>query len=128
MTTPPQYKWKTMAIIAEEDREAFLVLVNSDVALAAACFYAQQSVEKYLKAVLSKENIPFPFTHDLIKLYYLFQDHHITFPFSMEMLEKLNPFAVKQRYDRTPILHTTRDEVKSIVNTIADWCKEQLHD
>lgn len=31
----------------------------------AACFHAQQCVEKYLKAVLQKEGIPFNKIHDL---------------------------------------------------------------
>ena len=34
----------------------------------AACFHAQQCVEKYLKAILQKRNIYFPKTHDLNNL------------------------------------------------------------
>ena len=34
----------------------------------AACFHAQQSSEKYLKAKLQEQEIPFPKTHDLMRL------------------------------------------------------------
>ncbi|MEI8139904.1 MAG: HEPN domain-containing protein [bacterium] len=34
----------------------------------AACFHAQQSAEKYLKAYLQELNIPIPKTHDLVRL------------------------------------------------------------
>lgn len=34
----------------------------------AACFHAQQSAEKYLKAYLQTLNIPIPKTHDLVRL------------------------------------------------------------
>ena len=36
--------------------------------LDAACFHAQQCIEKYLKARLQEENIAFPRTHDLGQL------------------------------------------------------------
>ena len=38
---------------------------NADWAVDAICFHAQQCVEKYLKALLVRENIDFPKTHDL---------------------------------------------------------------
>lgn len=31
----------------------------------AACFHSQQCIEKYFKAYLQKEQVPFPKTHDL---------------------------------------------------------------
>ena len=34
----------------------------------AVCFHAQQCVEKYMKALLVENDIPFPKTHDLIVL------------------------------------------------------------
>jgi HEPN domain-containing protein len=34
----------------------------------AACFHAQQSAEKYLKGYLQELKIPFPKTHDLVRL------------------------------------------------------------
>jgi len=34
----------------------------------AACFFAQQCAEKYLKAYLQEQDLPFPKTHDLVRL------------------------------------------------------------
>ena len=34
----------------------------------AACFHAQQSAEKYLKAYLQASDVPIPKTHDLVRL------------------------------------------------------------
>ena len=34
-------------------------------ALDAACFHAQQAVEKYLKAFLTDQRLQFPYTHNL---------------------------------------------------------------
>lgn len=55
---------------AEEDwrvasREA---RVRLDAAYGAVCFHAQQCAEKYLKAYLLAQAIPFPKTHDLLTL------------------------------------------------------------
>jgi HEPN domain-containing protein len=114
--------------IAKEDHEALLILLASPASLSISCFHAQQAVEKYLKAVLSTHGIRYPFTHDLLELSGFLADNAITLPVADEQLEKLNPFAVKQRYDRPPLVKVTREEVKEIVDLIANWCEKQLHD
>ncbi len=64
----------------------------------AVCFHAQQTAEKYIKAFLQKNNIPFPKTHSLIELL------ELSLPLDDE-LEKLRPtlirldrYAVRFRY------------------------------
>lgn len=118
-------EWQMLFGRAEEDRKAISVLLGSDVALSIICFHAQQAVEKYIKAVLSKKNIQFPFTHDLEELARLYDGHR---PVTNEQLEKLNPFAVKARYDIPPEINATREEVREIVEKMADWCRNIIND
>ena len=119
-------EWKMLFERAEEDRKVLMkILFDLDIALPSSCFHAQQAVEKYIKAVLSKNNIKFPFTHDLEELAKLYDGN---LPISIEKLQKLNPFAVKARYDEPPEIDATREEVKEIVDLMSDWCKKHIHD
>jgi len=64
----------------------------------AACFHAQQCVEKYLKAVLEQEGIPFTKTHDLD---YLLSKCIPLFPLWEVLradLKRLSRYAVQFRY------------------------------
>jgi HEPN domain-containing protein len=49
---------------AKHDRAAMDALLAAQ-ALDAACFHAQQAVEKCLKAFLAHRNIEFPYTHNI---------------------------------------------------------------
>ena len=64
----------------------------------AACFHAQQCIEKYFKALLQENSIPFGKTHHLISLLELI----IAVEPSMEMfrpqLQSLNTYSVSIRY------------------------------
>lgn len=54
---------------AEEDfNAAKSLLTYGETFLSTVCFHAQQSAEKYLKAVLTYHQTEFPKTHDLDKL------------------------------------------------------------
>lgn len=91
--TDPVRAWMEKA---EEDfRSAQILEAAEPPALSAACFHCQQAAEKYLKAVLVKENVEPPRTHDLSALLDLT-------PLSEESVydaaEFLNPFAVSIRY------------------------------
>jgi HEPN domain-containing protein len=51
---------------ADEDYHALTqVLPNTRPLTAIGCFHAQQTAEKYLKALLVAHGCPFPYTHDL---------------------------------------------------------------
>jgi HEPN domain-containing protein len=55
--------------LAERDLQTYRILAaHPDASLAAACFHAQQSVEKALKAVLTAHGATFPRTHNLEEL------------------------------------------------------------
>ena len=64
----------------------------------AACFHAQQCAEKYLKAILQEQSIPFGRTHNLIALLDLLLPHAGAWEDARPHLEILNVFAVAVRY------------------------------
>jgi HEPN domain-containing protein len=75
----------------------------------AACFHAQQCIEKYLKARLQEENIAFPRTHDLGQLLDLAKSVEPLWEGYRSGLNRLNVFGVRVRYPGTD---ATRDMAK----------------
>ena len=62
------------------------------------CFVAQQSVEKYLKALLCETSVPFPKIHDLNKLAALLPEH-FGYPENFsEPISRLDRYAIEFRY------------------------------
>lgn len=111
--------------VADRDIVAFLALKNSpEVSLAATCFFAQQAIEKCLKAVLFQHDIAFPPIHDLARLTLILQERSIATPCTIDELRKMNPFAVTFRYDDTDIPLISVDEVEATVDTIRFWAGE----
>ena len=64
----------------------------------AACFHAQQCAEKYLKALLQEEALPFGKTHNLSLLLDLLQERHPALELHRPVLAILNAYAVEYRY------------------------------
>ncbi|MFA6403640.1 MAG: HEPN domain-containing protein [Salinivirgaceae bacterium] len=61
-------------------------------------FHLQQSAEKLIKAILSKQKVNFPKIHDLEQLYYLLQSTGIEVSVDIELIIQLNDYAVEGRY------------------------------
>jgi HEPN domain-containing protein len=86
--------------LAHRDRTAFAALAAApEVALAVACFHAQQAVEKALKAVLCLHGVGYRRTHDLEELAGALADIGAVVPASADDLRRLTPYAVEFRYD-----------------------------
>lgn len=64
----------------------------------AVCFHAQQTSEKYLKALLQENGIAFPKTHSLIELLELCLDFDASFETFRADLIRLERYAVHYRY------------------------------
>lgn len=86
-----------------------------------ACFHSQQCIEKYLKAILQAENIPFSKTHDLgvlldscIPLNSLWEAYRPD-------LEALSEYAVAFRY---PGMFADRNKAKWAVSLVKNLRKE----
>jgi len=83
---------------AQSDITAMDASLNAG-ALDAACFHAQQSAEKYLKAFLIQAGVDSPFTHNLAKLAELCAGVDASFRSLISVVESLTPYAVEMRYD-----------------------------
>jgi HEPN domain-containing protein len=79
----------------------------------AACFYAHQCAEKYLKGFMLSQALPFEKIHDLLRLSAQIQQDFPEFVFINEWLGLLNQYPVAARY---PGLEATRQEAKDAVN------------
>lgn len=111
--------------IAQGDRDAFMVLKDAPhIRLPVACFHAQQSVEKALKAVLTLQGIPFRRIHELAELAQLLSDHGVFPPATLDQLDALNPYAVVFRYDDSEIETLSRDEAEEIMESVLKWAND----
>ncbi len=61
-------------------------------------FHCQQVVEKYLKALLARQQVEFPKTHDIRKLLALVAEVHPDLAESLDDADVLTPFGVEIRY------------------------------
>lgn len=75
-----------------------------------SCFHAQQSAEKYLKAILIANRSTFPKTHDLLELHGLCARLGILLPVGLKDLSTLSDHAVRSRYPGDePTIEETRE-------------------
>jgi len=81
----------------------------------AVCFHAQQCVEKYLKAELQRNGVPFPRIHDLSQLLNLCLPRHPLWDSMRPGLIALARYAVLFRY---PGEFATRAEAKKAMATM----------
>jgi HEPN domain-containing protein len=81
-------------------------------------FHAHQALEKLIKAILVKNKVQFPKSHDLVFLFETLPQHILPiFNTVSDDCENLNPFAVALRYDDVIDVTIDRNE---ILKRIAD--------
>jgi len=84
---------------AQQDLEAVKSLINaSNVADEIVGFHVQQTIEKALKAVLTRRGVEYEFSHDLPVFFQQVEALGIAMPASLEAVEELTGFAVQFRY------------------------------
>lgn len=102
--------------LAERDRDAFEVLAASGgKAHAAAGFFAQQAIEKALKALLCFRDIDFPRTHDLENLFSRLAGSGPIPPYAGARLRALTPYAVDFRYDDEVVHLLAESDMRAFV-------------
>jgi HEPN domain-containing protein len=84
----------------------------------AACFHAQQCIEKYLKARLQEAVIPFGKTHNLVVLLDLLLPLEPTWKILRPKVQVLSLFAVEIRYPGTSADKVTAREMVKICREI----------
>jgi HEPN domain-containing protein len=96
------------------------LLADPDLPSRIACFHAQQSAEKALKALLIASSIPFKKTHDLVVLAGL-QNTDVGEELESIDLLLLHPWAVEARYPGD-LPDASDEEAALVVATAATVC------
>jgi len=90
------------------------------------CFLGQQSVEKYLKALLCENSVSFPKTHDLNELSALLPKP-FEFPESFgATISRLDRYAVEFRYPGASATQELAKEALDGARALRDWCRKML--
>ena len=92
----------------------------------AACFHAQQTAEKYLKAFLQEHRVAFPKTHSLIELLELCLPLDASFELQRDLLVRMDRYAVRYRY---PGESADKDEARQAfraVKVVRTFVREKL--
>lgn len=93
---------------------------------AAAFFFAQQSIEKALKAVMIARNLVPSRTHNLLALAAQLNATGVATPHTPDDLAVLNPYAVTLRYDDEEISLIEPDQARQLVDAMLDWTVQQI--
>jgi len=90
------------------------------------CFLAQQSLEKYLKALLCENSVQFPKTHDLNELGTLLPKR-FEFPEGFgATISRLDRYAVEFRYPGASATQELATEAIEGARALRDWCRKML--
>lgn len=92
----------------------------------AACFHAQQCVEKYLTACLQEEEAPFGRTHNLSALLDLLLPVEPTWEILRPSLRTLTAFAVDFRYPGEAADKAEAREALALCRTVRDRIRIRL--
>ncbi len=112
---------------AEEDwKLAISLLRRKHPPLTAIGFHAQQSAEKYLKALLLFRAAAFPKTHDLPTLNTLCEQNGILTGFSPDDLTFLTDCAVTVRYPGTELTLDDARQAVEVARTVRAFARRFL--
>ncbi|KAF0203677.1 MAG: hypothetical protein FD173_1717 [Gallionellaceae bacterium] len=113
-----------LLVLAERDITSFRALAtHPEVDVSATGFFAQQVVEKCLKAVAEFHGIVFRRTHDVDELVDLLLQHKVSMPFPPDQFSVLNPFAVILRYEETPYVSMSLEDMRQLVDLAYQWAR-----
>jgi len=85
----------------------------------AVCFHAQQAIEKYLKALLQEQGIPFLRIHDLSILAKPLLPVYPEWENCRDSLERLSTFAIELRY---PGEAASEQDAREALAIMREWC------
>lgn len=98
-----------------------------EIVLEDLCFDLQQCAEKSLKAVLTYNNIDYPYTHKINILIDLMLDNSLKIPEEIKDSVILTTYAVEARYDDILQLnHDNYNEALEITEKVYFWAIKQV--
>ncbi len=125
--TQPIERARRLLVLAERDITSFRALTSHpEVDISATGFFAQQVVEKCLKAVAEYHSIVFRRTHDVDELVDLLLQHRVAMPFPSDQFSVLNPFSVILRYEETPYISMSLVEMGQLVDLAYQWARSVI--
>lgn len=92
----------------------------------AACFHAQQTAEKYLKAYLQERGAAIPFTHNLTDLAILCAPFDPSFSTLDAELKSLNGYAVRFRYPGEVSTKVEANEAVKAAKMVRSFARKKL--
>lgn len=102
MRSPEQVQWdfvQQWLNKAENDLQTTDILLKSDIEnFESIGFHAQQSAEKFIKAMLVRHQVEFPKTHDISRLRSLVLNIDSVLSENLEPADALTPYGVEFRY------------------------------
>ncbi|OGI01519.1 MAG: hypothetical protein A2Y25_03375 [Candidatus Melainabacteria bacterium GWF2_37_15] len=119
-------KWLEVAKSNLKRGEDNSYLDLTDIRLEELCFDLQQCAEKSLKAILIKNKIQFPKTHNIVELLVLIKKKlKITIPDDIKEAAILTDYAVTTRYpcDYNPVSEKEYEEAVKIARRVYMWAK-----
>jgi len=120
--TPRLEEAQRLLALARSDRDAFLWMRQGPgIRPAAVFFFAQQSAEKLLKAVMTIKSLVPARTHNLLALAAELNAAGVATPCTPEALAVLNPYAVTFRYDDEDIALVTTGQALEIIDALLTW-------
>ena len=113
---------------ASDLRLAWLGRPDRDVLPNQIAFHAQQATEKALKGVLLGHGVEFPKTQHLDELIELVQEAGLAWPFPMDQVEALTPYAVQTRYPGgvAQVSRAQVDEAIAIAEQVLAWAHQEV--
>lgn len=125
--TPRRAEAERLLSLAQADEQAFLWLLQGQgLRPAAAFFFAQQAIEKALKAVMIARALMPSRSHDLLALAKTLETHGFSTPIAADDLASLTPYAVTYRYDDETLSLVSPEEARRMVAEILAWAREML--
>jgi HEPN domain-containing protein len=91
-------KWVAYAVSDLENARVLLEHGRGSKTYDTVCYLCQQSIEKYLKAVLTEHRIAFKKTHSLVYLIDLLKDVLPEFEFHLGSINILDTYSISTRY------------------------------
>lgn len=125
--TPQLEEARRLLALAKSDRDAFLWLLQGQgLRPAAAFFFAQQSIEKVLKAIMMARNLVPSRTHNLLALAAELNAAGVATPHAPDDLAVLNPYAVSLRYDDEELSLIEPNQARQMVDAMLGWAEQQI--